>query len=134
MGSHVIRVRTRTSKSDPRTESLRDDPSRNPGVNFINIKCTNFSYEHRFGTFYYIHVTRKKLPKQCSNEKFAHLTLMKLTPGVNFINILQAAFFYKRVFTTFLWFLHICVCNFFLSKENQFWLEKGAICRLKKIG
>ncbi len=33
------------------------------GVNFINIKLENFSYEHRFGSFYYVHVTRKKLPK-----------------------------------------------------------------------
>jgi len=28
-----------------------------PGVNFINVKRTNFSYEHRFGSFYYVHVT-----------------------------------------------------------------------------
>jgi hypothetical protein len=33
------------------------------GVNFVNIKRTNFSYERRFGSFYYIHLTRKKLPK-----------------------------------------------------------------------
>jgi len=51
------------------------------GVNFINVKRTNFSYEHRFGSFYYVHVTRKKLPIQHSYKKFAHLMLMKLTLG-----------------------------------------------------
>ncbi len=29
---------------------------------------TNFLYEHRFGSFFYVHVTRKKLPKQHSYE------------------------------------------------------------------
>ncbi len=30
--------------------------------------------------FYYVHVTREKLPKQRSYKKFVRLTLMKLTP------------------------------------------------------
>ena len=30
------------------------------GVNFINIIVTNFSYECCFGSFFYVHVTRKK--------------------------------------------------------------------------
>jgi len=51
-----------------------------PVVNFINIKRTNFSYKLHFGSFYYLHVTRKKLPKQCLYKKFARITLMKLTP------------------------------------------------------
>jgi len=34
-----------------------------PVVNFIKVKNTNFTYERRFGSFYYVHVTRKKLPK-----------------------------------------------------------------------
>ncbi len=53
-----------------------------PVVNFINVKFTNFSYERCFGSFFYVQVTRKKLPKWRSYKKFAHLTLMKLTPGV----------------------------------------------------
>jgi len=40
-------------------------------VNFINILRTNFLYECRFGSFFYVHVTREKLPKRCSYEKFA---------------------------------------------------------------
>jgi len=41
-------------------------------------KGVNFLYERRFGSFYYVHVTRVKLPKWHSYEKFVHLTLMKL--------------------------------------------------------
>jgi len=52
-----------------------------PGLNFINIKLTNFLYKCCFGSFYYIHVTRKKLPKWRSYKIFVRLTLMKLTPG-----------------------------------------------------
>jgi len=63
-----------------------------PGVNFINVKWAPFSYKCHFGSFFYIHVTRKKLPKWRSYEKLAHLTLMKLMTCVNFTNISQAAF------------------------------------------
>jgi hypothetical protein len=31
-----------------------------PGVNFINVKRTNFLYERRFDSFFYLHVTVKK--------------------------------------------------------------------------
>ncbi len=39
----------------------------------------NFLYEPRFVSFYFVHVTRKKLPKQRSYEKFVRKMLMKLT-------------------------------------------------------
>jgi len=53
-----------------------------PAINFINIIHTNFWYERRSGSLFYLHVTREKLPKQCSYEKCAQKTLlMKLTPG-----------------------------------------------------
>jgi hypothetical protein len=51
-----------------------------PGVNSINILCTYFLYEHRFGSFLYVHVTREKLAKQRSFEKCVRKMLMKLTP------------------------------------------------------
>jgi len=51
------------------------------GVNFINILRTNFLYERRFSSFFYIHVTREKLPKQRLYEKFVCKMLMKLTTG-----------------------------------------------------
>jgi hypothetical protein len=50
------------------------------GVNFINVLRTNFSYERRFGN---VHVTRKSYRNQCLYEKFARLTLMKLTAAVS---------------------------------------------------
>ncbi len=58
-----------------------------PAVNFINVKHSNFSYEHCFGSFFssYMYVV-KELPKQHSYEKFVCLPLMKLTPRVNFTN------------------------------------------------
>jgi len=53
---------------------------RSLGVNFINVLGTNFSYEHCFSSFFYVHVTREKLLKQRSYEKFASKMLTKLTP------------------------------------------------------
>jgi len=49
-------------------------------VNFINILRTNFLYQRCFGSFFYVHVTREKMPKQLSYQKRMHITLMKLTP------------------------------------------------------
>ncbi len=40
-----------------------------PGVNFINILRTNFSYKRRFGSFYYVHVTRKKAAEMTFVQK-----------------------------------------------------------------
>jgi len=55
-----------------------------PVTYFINVKRTIFLYERHFSSFYYVHVTRKKLPKWRWYKKFARLTLMKLTPGFTF--------------------------------------------------
>jgi len=38
-----------------------------------------------FGSFFYLHVTREKLLKRRSYEKFVQKTLMKLTPAVLFL-------------------------------------------------
>ncbi len=43
-------------------------------VNFINVKCTNFSYKSHFGSFFYVHVTRKAakttfVQKLCSQKR-----------------------------------------------------------------
>ncbi len=50
-----------------------------PSVNFINILRTNFFVRTSFLQFFYVHVTREKLPKQHSYEKFVCKMLMKLT-------------------------------------------------------
>jgi len=54
-----------------------------PVVNFIMHQhfTYNFPYELRFGSFFYVHVTREKLPKQCSYKKIICKMLMKLTPA-----------------------------------------------------
>jgi len=56
-----------------------------PAINFINIKCMNFSFKRcisaAFSSYMYVE-------KRCSYEKCRCFTLMKLTPVVNFINIL----------------------------------------------
>jgi len=44
----------------------------------------HFSYKCRFGSFFYVHVIREKLPKQCSYKKIVHKMLMKLTTGKHF--------------------------------------------------
>jgi len=51
-----------------------------PMVNFINVLRANFFYKSLFGSFFYLHVTRAKLPKRHSYKKFARKMLMKLTP------------------------------------------------------
>jgi len=56
-----------------------------PGVNFINILCTNFLYECCFGSFFYIHVTREKLPKRHLYKKFVRKILMKFKVGLSTI-------------------------------------------------
>ncbi len=38
-----------------------------PGVNFINVKSANFSYKHRFGSFF---SSCMYVEKRCSYEKF----------------------------------------------------------------
>ncbi len=69
----------------PRFEGQYHQPfvakSKCPVVNFINILRTNFMYESLFGSFFYLHVTREKLPKRCSYLKFVCKMLIKLTPG-----------------------------------------------------
>ncbi len=71
------------------------------GVNFINILRTKLKYEHLFGSFFHIHVTREKLRKQHMYEKFVCKMLMKLTKGVNFINIFRAHFCTNVLFVAF---------------------------------
>ena len=60
---------------------LRFNKSESPVVNFINIVCTNFSYDRHFGSFSLVTYTQKKLPKRHLYEKFVRKMLMKLTPA-----------------------------------------------------
>ncbi len=61
-----------------------------PNPNQVSISSTLsvqiFLYERCFGSFYYINVTREKLPKQRLYKKFICLTLMKLTPALQVVD------------------------------------------------
>ncbi len=70
------------------------------GVNFINILHTNFSYKDRFSSFFYVHVTRGKLQKQCLYKKIVHKMLMKLTKGV--IQIIRDSPRFNKLSGTFI--------------------------------
>jgi hypothetical protein len=50
-----------------------------PGVNFINILCTNFLYKSLFSSFSLVTCKKKKLPKILLDLKFACKTMTKLT-------------------------------------------------------
>jgi hypothetical protein len=41
----------------------------------------HFTYTRCFGSLFYVHLTREKLQKRRSYEKFVHKMLMKLTVG-----------------------------------------------------
>jgi hypothetical protein len=70
-------------------------------VNFINILHTNFLYERYFGSFFYIHVTREKLPERRSYEKFSCKMLMKLTPGEHLLLLFLCFWFSVELFRKF---------------------------------
>jgi len=91
-----------------------------PGLNFIRILNTNFSYECLFGSFFYLHVSREKLPKQRLYKKFVRKMLMKCTIGVKFMHQhFTSSFFVSRSqkhkdrLTTWLSFctIGICLCK-----------------------
>jgi len=68
------------------------------GVNFINVKRTNFLYECRVLAAFssYMYVEKRHL-----YEKLVRKMLMKLTPGVNFINILRTSFLNESKLSSF---------------------------------
>jgi len=63
-----------------------------PGINFINILCSNFSYKSALNSFSL--VTVWILWRKNIGAKAACKMLMKLTTGVNFTNLLCTAFIY----------------------------------------
>jgi len=115
-----------------------------PVVNFFNILHTIFLYESLFGSFFFLHVTREKLPKRCSYKKFARKMLMKLTPVVNVFckgfehnwkkekSQLFCRTFFSNIFRWKRWKLKHVTCPQILW--NVFWCQSYKICHnLKKI-
>jgi len=79
-----------------------------PVVNFINVKCANFTYKSLFSSYVLA-------LNELSYEKFVRKMLMKLTLGVKIINILRESFFLTMVFFTAFPF----VSEIFCAKGNQ---------------
>jgi len=63
-----------------------------------------FLYEHHFGSFFYVHVTREKLQKQCSYEKFVRKILMKFTTGKQTLSFDSLSKFVPRSYKYFFCF------------------------------
>jgi hypothetical protein len=115
------------------------------GVNFINILCMNFSYECRFGSFFYINITREKLPKQCSYEKFVRKMLMKLTTeGINCQNLPDFPIIVQGQIGGLLHERTPLLCGgdylgkriqtcYTLDKNNNTWMQESFYLQLVKI-
>ncbi len=88
-----------------------------PAVNFINIIPAHFSYQRRFGSFFYVNITWKK---SCRNyirtKKNARKTLMKLTPVLLFLCQTKMTLFNTLVLCYF--------NNIFLIKKSFTYLIK----------
>jgi len=56
------------------------------GVNFINILRTNFSYKRRFGSFYNLHVTRKKAAEMTFVQKICVFNVDEIDTRVQLQN------------------------------------------------
>ncbi len=102
---------------------LLDSKNRTEVLTFAATLCQfhqhftyEFLYKRNFGSFLYVHVTREKLPKQRSYEKFLQKLLMKLTTGVNFINILCRHLLYERLFSAYNLALNELSCLKFAQK------------------
>jgi len=67
-----------------------------PGVNFINVKGTNFSYEHCFGSFYYVHVTRKKAAKTTFIRKICSFNIDEIDGRCHFQQLFTCSFYASR--------------------------------------
>jgi hypothetical protein len=59
--------------------------------------CALFSYEHRFGSFFYVHVTREKLPKRRLYKKIVRKMLMKLTTEQIFSREKESSIIIERI-------------------------------------
>jgi len=87
-----------------------------------------FLYKHWFGSFFYVHVTRGKLPKQCSYEKFVCKMLMKLTAC--FKSNLKMYHNNVNAFENRLW--HLCSDPVFKQQISKNVVKLFLICRQSK--
>ncbi len=83
-----------------------------PGVNLINIICAIFSYERLFGSFYYLHVARKKGAKK---------TFVRKNRAYNVDEIDTYRQFHQRFFARF---FHTIVLFGSFSSYVSAWCQK----------
>ncbi len=102
-----------------------------PGINFINVLRAHFLYKSASSSFFfYLHVTREKLPKRLSYEKGVRKMLMKLTSGINFTNILSLnvglkVLFFKRIMGKMVKLtLEVNFINLYIAERYYLWLKK----------
>ncbi len=84
-----------------------------PVDNFTNILRAPFLYK---SAFFYLHITREKLPKRLSYEKGACKMLVQLTPVNNFTNILRAPSLFNKVLRS-LNEIEVWVCNLSVKRK-----------------
>jgi len=72
------------------------------GVNFINVKCTIFLYEHRFSSFYYVHVTRKKVVKTTFERKIRTFNIDEIDGRIDFAFGVKRYNYQKKMITIYI--------------------------------
>jgi hypothetical protein len=82
---------------------------------YVHIFCTDVVLH---GSFFYVNVSREKLPKQHLYKKNLSKMLMKLTPIVNFINVFLRAFFVRMSFRQ-LFLVTFRLCQKFRTKNAR---------------
>jgi len=91
-----------------------------PGVNFINVKRTNFSYKRCFGN---VHVTWKKLPKPMFVQKICAFNVDEIDPCGQFHQHFKHAFlvwkWIEKLFSNY-----IRLCNFWHQNIVQKCVQK----------
>ncbi len=75
------------------------------GINFINVKCANFSYECHFSSFFSSYVYVKKAAETTFVQKFIHITLMKLTAALLSFSFEHFKFPRSEFIQLFLWIM-----------------------------
>jgi len=58
ISAHPVKEPEKVILEEPTSESMTEIKIA-PGVNFINILCANYSYERRFGSFFYLTFVEK---------------------------------------------------------------------------
>ncbi len=86
-----------------------------PGVNFINMLRMNFLYKHHFGSFFYVHVTRKS----CQNTTFVRKIHTFNVDEIDFSSFIKMIFSFTMSTTST---NEICIESL---SNNHTWAQEG---------